>query len=126
LSLPLSREVGWAVIDYIQNGRPLVDTDVVFVRHCAPYCGFCKGNSLGAIIDKYRKLAHLPSVNHPIGMHSLRHTLASRLLKNEVPLDVISDILGHKSVDTTYIYLKVDIDSLRMCALQPPEVKIYE
>ena len=126
LSLPLSREVGWAVIDYIQNGRPLVDTDVIFVRHCAPYCGFCKGNSLGAIIDKYRKLAHLPSVNHPIGMHSLRHTLASRLLKNEVPLDVISDILGHQSVDTTDIYLKVDIDSLRMCALQPPEVKIYE
>lgn len=126
LSLPLSREVGWAVIDYIQNGRPLVDTDVVFVRHCAPYCGFSKGNSLGAIIDKYRKLAHLPAVEHPVGMHSLRHTLASKLLKNEVSLDIISDILGHQSVDTTDIYLKVDIDSLRKCALQPPEVNVYE
>jgi integrase/recombinase XerD len=56
------------------------------------------------------------------GMHSLRHTLASRLLEENTPLSVISDILGHVSSDTTAVYLKVDVDKLRECALNPGAV----
>lgn len=54
-------------------------------------------------------------------MHSLRHTLASRLLAENTPLLVISDLLGHPSSDATAVYLKVDIHRLRECALNPAE-----
>lgn len=56
------------------------------------------------------------------GMHSLRHTLASRLLAENTPLPLISDILGHISSDSTAVYLKVDVSTLRECALNPEGV----
>ena len=55
--------------------------------------------------------------------HALRHSLAGRLLKNRIPLPVISEILGHLSTETTMAYLRVDIEQLRNCAL---EVSGYE
>ena len=125
ISLPLLKDIGWAVIDYIQNGRPLADTQCVFIRHCAPIGEFVQNNALYHMIDKHRKLAALPSVGHKKGMHSLRHTLASVLLQKEVSLDVIADILGHQSVDSTSVYLKTDIEALRKCALVPLEVAEY-
>ena len=50
-------------------------------------------------------------------MHSLRHTAASRMLEHDTPLAVISSIPGHVDVDSTAVYLKVDVDRLRECAL---------
>jgi site-specific recombinase XerD len=50
-------------------------------------------------------------------MHSLRHTLATKLLAENTPLPIISDILGHANTDSTAVYLKVDINQLRRCAL---------
>ena len=58
-------------------------------------------------------------------MHSLRHTLASRLLENDTPLATISDILGHVSIESTAVYLKVDIKKLKECALAFEEVTNY-
>jgi site-specific recombinase XerD len=55
-----------------------------------------------------------------VGMHSLRHTLASALLEQEIPLAVISDVLGHLEPDSTGVYLKTGIAGLRECALTPP------
>jgi integrase/recombinase XerD len=74
-------------------------------------------------VAKYMKLAKIPiSPRKKKGMHSLRHTLASRLLEEHTPLPVISDILGHLSTDSTAVYLKVDVAMLRECALDPEEV----
>ena len=56
------------------------------------------------------------------GPHSLRHSLASALLQDESSLPVISEALGHKSTDTTMIYLKIDIQSLMKCANPVPSV----
>jgi integrase len=56
------------------------------------------------------------------GMHTLRHTAASRMLEHDTPLVVISDILGHTDTDSTSVYLKVDLDKLRECCLSVPEV----
>jgi site-specific recombinase XerD len=50
-------------------------------------------------------------------MHSLRHTLASLLLENNTPLPVISNILGHLDVESSAVYLKVDITKLKECSL---------
>lgn len=50
------------------------------------------------------------------GPHSLRHSLASQLLKNGVAMPVISEALGHQSTDTTMSYLAIDNDALLLCA----------
>jgi len=55
------------------------------------------------------------------GLHSLRHSLASRLLEKDTPLNVISNILGHVNSDSTRNYLRIDINQLRICALEVPD-----
>jgi integrase len=123
VNLPLLPDVGWAIIDYLKNGRPKVDSPYVFLRHLAPLEPFSDEDRLHQIIIKYMKLAKIPvSPPKKKGMHSLRHTLASRLLAENTPLPVISDILGHISSDSTAVYLKVDISKLRECALDPEGV----
>jgi integrase/recombinase XerD len=126
LNLPLLPDVGWAIIDYLKNGRPKVDSPFVFLRHLAPLEPFSDEHRLHQIIVKYMKLAKIPiSPQKKRGMHSLRHTLASRLLQENTPLSVISDILGHVSSDSTAVYLKVDVDMLRECALNPEGVFLH-
>jgi integrase/recombinase XerD len=123
LSLPLLPDVGWAIIDYLKNGRPKVESPYVFLRHLAPLEPFSDEDRLHQILVKYMKLAKIPiSPQKRKGMHSLRHTLASRLLEENTPLSIISDILGHVSSDSTAVYLKVDVNMLRECALNPEEV----
>ena len=121
LSLPLTQEVGWSIIDYLKYGRPNVDTRYVFIRHLAPFLPFSEGNHLNQMIKKYMRFAHLPTLKKKTGMHSLRHTLASVLLESNTPLPVISDILGHADTESTAIYLKVDITKLKECPLDLKE-----
>jgi integrase/recombinase XerD len=58
------------------------------------------------------------------GMHSLRSTLARNMLESSAPLPVISETLGHQNINTTSIYLKIDLAGLRKCALDPDEVAL--
>lgn len=122
ISLPLTPEVGWAVIDYLQYGRPNIDSPYLFVRHIAPYGPFSENDHLNQIIKRYMELAHLPTLKKRRGMHSLRHTMASVLLEKDTPLSTISDILGHVDTDSTAVYLKVDINKLKECSLDFREV----
>lgn len=117
LSLPLTPEVGWAVIDYLKYGRPNINTPYLFLKHCAPFGPFAEGFALHTMIKKYMQLAHLPKLNKKRGMHSLRHTLASMLLEKDTPLSTISDLLGHVETNSTGVYLKVGIQKLKECAL---------
>jgi len=127
ISLPLVQDVGWAVIDYLKYGRPKVETSCVFVRHVAPFLPFSKDDHLHQIIVKYMRLAHIPmSSKRRVGMHSLRHTLASLLLENNTPLPTISDILGHVDTESTAVYLKVDIKKLKECPLNLKEDIYHE
>lgn len=119
LTLPLLRDVGWAIIDYVQNARPKVDNPHIFLRHLPPYTELSERNHLYKTIEKYMMRAKLPiSAKKRNGMHSLRHSLATTLMEENVPLSDISGILGHTSVDSTSIYLNVDINRLRDCALE--------
>ncbi|MBC8549593.1 MAG: tyrosine-type recombinase/integrase [Candidatus Brocadiales bacterium] len=117
LTLPLTPQVGWAVIDYLKYGRPKIDSPYIFVKHMAPFGPFSEGDHLYQLIKRYMELAHLPTLKKRRGMHSLRHTLAGLLLENDTPLSVISDILGHVDPDSTAVYLKIDIKKLRQCCL---------
>jgi integrase/recombinase XerD len=126
LSLPLTPEVGWAVIDYLKYGRPKIDCPFLFVRHLAPFGPFSEGDHLTQLIKGYMQLAHLPTLKKRRGMHSLRHTMASMLLEKDTPLSVISDILGHADVDSTAVYLKVGMKKLKECPLDFEEVSNEE
>jgi len=123
LSLPLTNEVGNALIDYLQHGRPKTIHREVFLRANAPFEPFGSNNNFYYIITKYRRLAGINlNAQNRCGMHSLRHTLASRLLEAGVGLESISSILGHLSQETTLIYTKIDIKSLRAVAINPEEI----
>lgn len=126
VTLPITSEVGWAVIDYLKYGRPKVDSPIIFIRHIAPFLPFSEGDHLSQLIRDYMRIAHLPTLKKHRGMHSLRHTAASRMLEHDIPLAVISDILGHTDTDSTAVYLKVDINKLKECCLVAPEVDAHE
>ena len=117
LSLPLTSEIGWAVIDYLKFGRPEIDSPYLFVKHMAPFGPFSEDDHLHQLIKRYMELAHLPTLKKRRGMHSLRHTMASMLLEKDTPLSIISDILGHVDTDSTAVYLKVDLKKLKECSL---------
>lgn len=121
LSLPLSEEVGEALIDYLRHGRPSTEHREIFLRINAPIQPFPDGCHFYDIIDRYRRRAGITLPSHQ-GLHSLRHTVACRLLEADTPFETISDILGHTSQESTRIYGKVDIAALRSAALDPQEV----
>jgi integrase len=118
--LPLLKDVGWAIIDYIRSGRPASDCPQVFVRHTAPIGPFSDQDHLHQILVKHARVAHVSlSEQRRHGMHSLRHTLATRLLEDGTPVERIADILGHQSVESTGVYLKSSLGLLSRCALDP-------
>ncbi|KKL99138.1 hypothetical protein LCGC14_1817400 [marine sediment metagenome] len=126
LRLPLLRDVGWAIIDYLQNGRPVSEYSEVFLTGTVPIRPFGLHSSLNAILARRVQDAGVKIPRDvPKGMHSLRHTLASVMLANGVELPVISSVLGHLTSEATGVYLHIDIERLRECALDPEEVLPY-
>jgi site-specific recombinase XerD len=117
LTLPLLEDVGLAIIDYLKFGRPNCDSDVIFIRHRAPMGPFVS-RSVYALVARYIGKAGLLTPNKKHGPHALRHSLASRLLEENVPLPVISEILGHANTETTAVYLSISVEQLRRCALE--------
>lgn len=120
--LPLTDEVGEALIDYLKSGRPHSDHREVFLLARSPFGPFARDNHLYYIVNHWRELAGIRfrSRQHA-GLHSLRHTLATQLLRNETPIHVIAEILGHTSVNSTLIYAKADVEALRQAALDTEE-----
>jgi len=123
LHLPLTENIATALIDYLRNGRPKTDHREVFLRANAPFEPFANNNNLHHIITTYRRRAgiSLPAKNRR-GLHSLRHTMASRLLEEGIPLETISSVMGHLSLETTRLYTKIDIEALRGVAIDPEEI----
>jgi site-specific recombinase XerD len=123
LELPLTEELGTALIDYLRNGRPNTQRREVFLRAHAPFAPFASNNKLHNIVTTYRRRAGIAlPAPHRRGLHSLRHTLASRLLEAQTPLETISSVMGHVSVETTRLYTKIDIEALRGVAIDLQEV----
>jgi integrase len=118
--LPLLKDVGWAIIDYVRDGRPASDCPEVFIRHTAPIGAFSDQDHLHQILVKHARVAHVHvGEQRRRGMHSLRHTLATRLMEDGTPVEQIADILGHQSVESTGVYLKSSLVLLAKCALDP-------
>lgn len=117
LELPLLEDVGEAIIKYLKNARPKTDSDHVFVRQVPPFTGFNPG-AVGSLVRVHLQKSGIHIEGKKKGSHTLRHSLASRLLEHEIPLPVISEILGHTTTETTMAYLRIDISELKKCALE--------
>ena len=120
LTLPLLDDVGWAIIDYIKNARPKSNIKKIFLTNKKNFTSFSETHgNLYSILQKYMKKANIPIIkNKKNGVHSLRHTLASEMLRQSTPIENISSVLGHVNSNTTSIYLKIDIEKLRECVLE--------
>jgi site-specific recombinase XerD len=118
--LPLITEVGEAVIDYLQSGRPQTVHREVFLKVNPPFEPFRENSNLHHIVKYWRQLAGIRfRTPQKRGIHSLRHTLATRLLEQGTPFTTIAEILGHTSLESTRIYAKADVEALRSVALDP-------
>ena len=121
IELPLLADVGNAIIDYLRNGRHKSGSQSVFLSGRAPYVAATKNMVCSAIQDIILKSGVDTHGKHH-GPHSLRHSLASAMLKGGSMMPVISESLGHRSTQTTLAYLKIDISSLLKCALPVPGI----
>lgn len=121
LKLPLLDDVGWALIDYIKNSRPISDSRFIFLNHNdlllpvkhtnLTIKGICKIGNID-ISNKRKK-----------GIHSFRFSLATQMLNKQTPLDIISSSLGHSTINSSNHYLSLDAKNLVKCCM---EAFVYE
>jgi len=117
--LPLSAEVGQSLLDYLRQARPRCSYPQVFITCRAPYHPLPHSSSLSAIVDRYIRAA---GINVPSrGAHAFRHGFATRMVDKGHSLKAVADVLGHRHLNTTFIYTKVDLNTLKQVALDWPE-----
>ena len=123
LTIPLVDEVKYPLIDYIKNVRhDSEDKEYVLITAYAPYTRFYTTGSIFKVITKCMKIAGIHYEGRHHGPHALRHSLATSLMNENVPLSAISNIMGHSSTRTTEIYLTVDETNLKELSLEVPDV----
>jgi integrase/recombinase XerD len=120
--LPLTQEVGDAVVDYLQHGRPPTQSDTLFVRTRAPFRALKShsGISMTVVRAMHRAGVKCPGRG---AAHVLRHSAATSMLRHGTSLQEIGLILRHRSIETTEIYAKVDVNALSTITQPWPEVK---
>lgn len=120
--LPLTQEIGDALLQYLQWRRdPLHENDHFFVSDRAPLRPLSAHGTVSVMVA--RALRHA-GVHSPVrGAHVLRHSAATTMLRQGVSLQAISALLRHRSIETTEIYAKVDTRLLRLVAQPWPEVR---
>jgi site-specific recombinase XerD len=118
--LPLLQEVGEAIVSYVKESRPSVDTDTLFIRSIAPLRGFASHSTISVIVaEAMRRAGVACSVRG--AAHVLRHSAATAMLRQGASLQDIAVVLRHRSIETTSIYAKVDVLALREIAQPWPE-----
>lgn len=120
ITLPLVAQVGNAIYDYIKEERPsaAIGNPYIFVSGRAPYQNL---HSLYGVCSRILKTLNIKTVNaSSYGPHVFRYSLVNRLLKQQVPHQVITDSLGHKSSQADKPYISMEEDMLRKCAIELP------
>ena len=116
--LPLMGSVGDAVVCYLRHRYDKTPFREVFLTVKAPVRPL---NSLGIsrLVRNYMHQAGI--IMAGAGSRTLRHSWAIRALANDSPIKSIADVLGHRYIDTTFIYAKADLKTLRDVAMPWPE-----
>ncbi len=124
LLLPLTDEVGAALLEYLRRGRPASAHRRLFLRVEFPLGPL----GPGAVGDAFRTWTRRAGIRLPArgGPHCLRHALALHLLREGASLKTIGDLLGHRSAESTGVYLRLDVDDLRDVALPLPAAAVSD
>lgn len=124
LYLPLIEQIKYPLLDYLKNVRPIdANSDYIFVNNTEPYEQNIKLVAHNYMVRRYFEKAGVDINRRKAGFHSLRHSFSTMLLNADVSLYSISKILGHQKIDTTMLYLDIDISKLKELALEVPYVK---
>jgi site-specific recombinase XerD len=116
--LPLTKEVGAAIADYLRRGRPKLTYREVFLRVRAP-AGPIAPTAVTEAFQAWTRRSGLAIAYQ--GPHCLRHSLAVHLLRQGTSLKAIGDLLGHRSMESTCVYLRLHVGDLRDAALEVPQ-----
>lgn len=116
--LPLPTDVGEAIADYLQNGRPRSSCRTLFLRAIAPIRGLGSSTSIGTIV--YAAVTRTGIKTRHRGAHQFRHALACEMLRQGATLTEIGILLRHRRAKTTSLYAKVDFAALRPLCLPWP------
>jgi integrase len=116
--LPLNEISSCAVVAYILEGRPDVNSDYVFLRDIAPYHHFKDGTSLSSILRNRMKKTGITRIKGDgKNFHGLRRSFATEMVKESTPISLVAELLGQSSTKSTSQYIRLDVESLRQCAL---------
>ena len=119
LCFPLQKDVAQALLEYLRMDRGNTPVSQVFLTIKGPKRPLSLNNTLGRSLKPYYKLAGIEPI---IGVsRPIRHAFAIRLMEQEVPIKTIADLLGHRCINTTFIYTKVDLRHLRLLARDWPK-----
>ena len=111
---PLAGVVAEAIIDYLKHGRPKTEDRHLFFRIYAPQTPITPA----AVSSSVALYLHEAGIQvRRAGSHTLRHTCVQRLIDAEFPLKTIGDYVGHRSPESTRVYSKIAIASLREVAM---------
>jgi integrase/recombinase XerD len=116
--MPLPKDVGEAIVNYLERGRPLCTDQHLFVCTKAPWQGFRSASRISTIAA--RSLARARIIHPGAAGHVFRHALATEMLRRGSSLAEIGRLLRHQHPDTTRIYAKVDLTALRRLAMPWP------
>ena len=116
--LPLPKDVGEALVDYLRRGRPRCANRRIFLTAKAPIHDLTRYNPVAGIVRRALDRAGLDPPTK--GAHLLRHSLATNMLRRGASLAEIGELLRHQRLDTTAIYAKVDLTALRALAPRWP------
>ena len=113
-TLPLPEDAGELLVRYLREERPTTPYRQVFLSFASPRrpIGSCVTTSL---VKNFLKKLDLDGPGR--GAHSFRHTAASLMVENGATLKEVADVLGHRALSTTGIYIKLDTPSLREVAM---------
>jgi site-specific recombinase XerD len=119
--LPLSQEVGQALVHYLTSARPPCTDRAVFVRSRAPFRAFGSHCAVSVIVDRALRRAGVQRPSRGAA-HLLRHSIATSMLRHGASLAEVATLLRHQSIATTQIYAKVDVTALQAIAQPWPQV----
>lgn len=121
VELPLLNDIGEALVTYARDSRPKSTHKEVFLSAKAPYRPMTR-ISLNGVITRIMQASDIDTSGRRFGPHSLRHSLASNMLRKGTSISTISSTLGHENSQTTMEYLRVDVVNLMECVLDVPMV----
>jgi site-specific recombinase XerD len=114
-TFPLESSVGNAIARYLRHGRPPSHSRTLFLTLRAPYRPL-SGGALRNLVRRYLSTVGLPA--RGCGPHGLRHACARHLMEAGHSFKETGDHLGHRSPESTKIYVKVNLAALRLVELE--------